>query len=223
MISHNRDDARLLEDYLRTAPDTLLAGCYESLAEAENAFINLKPDILFAPVTVLSALVSKGTQVPVLVATDTCVNPDPVVQTAVFGWLESPYTYERVLSLLYTIDRHLLQKNRSKEVIQNFVFIKSEYRLIKINLPEILFLSGLRDYTQIFVKGKLSPYTTLQNLKDFEAKLPENGFIRVHRSYIISLNQIDSISRNEITIGTHSIPIGNAYRSFLDEMITKNS
>lgn len=105
----------------------------------------------------------------------------------------------------------------------DYIFIKSEYKLIRINLSDILFLSGLRDYTQVFLKGKVSPLTTLQNLKDFESKLPDTAFIRVHRSYIVSLGQVDTISRNEITIGTYTIPIGHAYRQLLDEMIQKNS
>lgn len=223
MISHNREESCLLQDYLRTAPDIVLIGSFSSITEAEKAIQDTKPEILFAPASVLSILLLTGIPAPILVAMDTPVTADPVLQSNVFGWITTPFTYERVLSLLHTIERHLLQKVRSREVMQNFVFIKSEYKLIKINLAEILFLSGLRDYTQIFVKGKISPYTTLQNLKDFETKLPENAFIRVHRSYIVSLQQIDAISRNEIIIGTHTIPIGNAYRPFLDEMIIKNS
>jgi DNA-binding LytR/AlgR family response regulator len=104
-----------------------------------------------------------------------------------------------------------------------FLFIKSEYKLIKINLADVLFLSGLRDYTQIYLKGKASPLTTLQNLKEFETKLPEDDFVRVHRSYIIAIGQVDSISRNEISIGHYTIPIGNAYKQGLDTMIEKNS
>jgi len=110
-------------------------------------------------------------------------------------------------------------ENRRRE----FLFIKSEYKLIKINLADILFLSGLRDYTQIYLKGKASPITTLQNLKEFEGKLYDEQFLRVHRSYIIAISQVDSISRTEINIGSHHIPIGNAYRNALNEMIEKNS
>ena len=106
---------------------------------------------------------------------------------------------------------------------RSFLFIKSEYKLIKINLSEVLFLSGLRDYTQIYIKGKTSPLTTLQNLKEFETKLPDDYFIRVHRSYIVSLNYIDSISRYEIHIGHNIIPVGNAYKQAFDELIQKNS
>ncbi len=111
------------------------------------------------------------------------------------------------------------QPNHKRE----FLFIKSEYKLIKINLAEVLFLSGMRDYTQIYLKGKASPLTTLQNLKEFESKLPKDYFIRVHRSYIIALGQVDYISRNEINIGSHNIPIGNTFRQALNEAIEKNS
>ncbi len=109
------------------------------------------------------------------------------------------------------------------EVKKTYLFIKSDYKLIKINLAEVLYLSGLKDYTQIYLKGKASPLTTLQNLKEFETKLPKDDFVRVHRSYIVAMEQIDYISRNEITIGTNHIPIGNSFRPALDEVIQKNS
>ena len=104
-----------------------------------------------------------------------------------------------------------------------YLFIKSDYKLIKINLCDILYLSGLKDYTQIYLKGKVSPLTTLQNLKEFESKLPPDDFVRVHRSYIVAMSQIDYISRNEIIIGTNHIPIGNSFRSALEEVIQKHS
>ncbi|MFX8723718.1 LytTR family DNA-binding domain-containing protein, partial [Acinetobacter baumannii] len=66
-----------------------------------------------------------------------------------------------------------------------FLFVKSDYKLIKINLSDVLYMAGLRDYTRIFLKGRPSPLTTLQNLKEFETKLPDDDFIRIHRSYII--------------------------------------
>jgi len=116
-----------------------------------------------------------------------------------------------------------MRTNKTENSNRLFLFIKSEYKLIKINLGDVLFLSGLRDYTQIYLKGRASPLTTLQNLKEFETKLPEDTFVRVHRSYIVSLAQIDFISRNEINIGQYTIPIGNAYKQAFDDMIEKNS
>jgi len=113
----------------------------------------------------------------------------------------------------------------SKSVPQrrDFLFIKSEYKLVRINLPEILFLSGMRDYTQVYLKGRAAPLTTLQNLKEFEGKLPNDQFIRVHRSYIVALSQVDYISRNEIHIASYNIPIGNAFRGGLNDAVEKHS
>ena len=73
------------------------------------------------------------------------------------------------------------------------------------------------------MKGKKTPLTTLRNLKDFESKLSTGEFVRVHRSYIVAMSQIDFISKNEITIDTYTIPIGNTYRKTLDDAIDKNS
>jgi DNA-binding LytR/AlgR family response regulator len=106
---------------------------------------------------------------------------------------------------------------------REFLFIKSDYKLIKINLIDVLYLAGLRDYTQIHLKGKSSPLTTLQNLKEFESKLPDDDFIRVHRSYIIAIKQVDTITRSEITMGNHRIPIGSSFKPGLDKLIEKNS
>lgn len=101
----------------------------------------------------------------------------------------------------------------------NFILIKSEYKLVKAWLSEIIFISAMKDYTQVFTEGKATPITTLQNLKDFELKLPQAEFIRVHRSFMISLKHIDCISRNEVLIGKHAIPIGDAYREELKKKI----
>ena len=81
----------------------------------------------------------------------------------------------------------------------------------------------MRDYTQIYLKNKPNPLVTLINLKEFEKKFEELHFVRVHRSYIVSLSQVDSISKNEINIGIHNIPIGNSYREKLHIAIEKSS
>lgn len=108
-------------------------------------------------------------------------------------------------------------------VKKTFVLIKSGYRLIKINLADILFIAGMKDYIKIWVKDKTAPLTTLQNLKEFEQKLPQQDFIRIHKSYIVALQHIDCIARNEIMIGTYSIPVGDAFRNGLNGFIEAHS
>lgn len=142
----------------------------------------------------------------------------------VFAFIQWPLSIERIFSLKKNIAEYFFERTKTStsKLLRNFLFVKSDYKLIRINLPEILFLSGLKDYTQVFLKGKKTPLTTLKNLKEFESVLSENQFIRVHRSYIVSINQIDCISKNEIMMEQYTIPIGNAYRKNLDDAIENN-
>ncbi len=106
---------------------------------------------------------------------------------------------------------------------KKFVFIKSEYKIIKVRFEDILFCEGMKDYTQVYIRGKSDPILTLNNLKSFFSKLPAEEFMRVHRSYIISISHIDSIARNEIYIGKKIIPIGDSFKSDFYQMIESNS
>ncbi len=106
---------------------------------------------------------------------------------------------------------------------RKFVFVKSEYRILKVRFEDILFCEGLKDYTQVYVKGKSDPILTLSNLKSFFSKLPDDEFIRVHRSFIVSIGHIDSIARNEIYIGKKIIPIGDSFKNDFYQMIESNS
>lgn len=108
-------------------------------------------------------------------------------------------------------------------VQHDFVFVKSEYKIIKIKLENIMFCAGMKDYTQIYVADKNQPILTLQNLKNFQARLPAKDFVRVHRSFVVSLFHVDSISKNEITIGKKTVPIGNSYRNDFFSIVEKYS
>lgn len=111
----------------------------------------------------------------------------------------------------------------TQPAVTDFLFIKSEYKRIRISLSDILFISGLRDYTQIHLKGRVLPLTTLLNLKYFEERLPEGYFIRVHRSYIVAVGQIDIVGRKEIQIASQNIPIGVTFQPALEELLDRYS
>ena len=215
-------NSQLLQHYLETIPGLLVSGTFSNTTEAIAQLKGVKYDVLIAPEQVLMGFKKERIHQPLWIGIGES-NAENQIQHQIFAYIDLPFSLERLFSLFQQVAAFLTSKSPGSIAKREYIFIKSEYKLIKINLADILFLSGLRDYTQIFLKGKLSPLTTLQNLKDFESKLPDNNFIRVHRSYIVSLSQVDSISRNEISIGTYTSPIGHAYRPALDEMITKNS
>ncbi|MEP6949544.1 MAG: LytTR family DNA-binding domain-containing protein [Ginsengibacter sp.] len=116
-----------------------------------------------------------------------------------------------------------LQNEPAKVQKQDFVFIKSEYKFVKIKFDDILFCKGMKDYIQVYITGKSKPIVTLKSLNAFETKLPQDKFIRVHRSYIVSLHHIDSISKNEISIGEQIVPIGSIFKSDFFSIVDLNS
>ncbi len=99
----------------------------------------------------------------------------------------------------------------------DFIFVKTEYRLQRVDLDDILYAEGLKDYVSIYLPpapGKAEPtrLLTLQTMKSLEEKLPDSRFVRVHKSYIVALNRIESIERNRIYIGKSVIPVGDTFR-----------
>ncbi len=99
----------------------------------------------------------------------------------------------------------------------DFIFVKTEHKIQKIYLDNILYIEGLKDYISIYTgTGRI---ITLQNMKKMEESLPPKSFIRVHKSYIISLGKIESIERSRIQIGDKIIPIGDTYRDYFFKQI----
>jgi DNA-binding LytR/AlgR family response regulator len=99
----------------------------------------------------------------------------------------------------------------------DFIFVKTEHKIQKVYLHNILFIEGLKDYISIFTPAER--IITLQGMKKMEDALPEKHFVRVHKSYIVALNKIDSIERSRIQIGDKIIPVGDTYRDEFFKMI----
>jgi two-component system LytT family response regulator len=109
----------------------------------------------------------------------------------------------------------------SNHSVQDFIFVKTEHKIQKIQLDDILYIEGLKDYISIFTRAER--VITLQNMKKMEETLPKGQFVRVHKSYIISLDKIESIERSRIAINGKVIPIGDTYRDeFFKHIDNKN-
>jgi DNA-binding LytR/AlgR family response regulator len=96
----------------------------------------------------------------------------------------------------------------------NFIFVKSEYENIKIEVSDITYTQGLKDYLKIHIVDS-KPILTLMNFKEFLAKLPESQFIRVHRSFVVNVNKISSVQKNRLIIDGMRIPIGESYKAMV--------
>lgn len=99
--------------------------------------------------------------------------------------------------------------------------MKSDYKQIKINFENILYIAGLKDYVKIYLTTEQRPVLTLMTLKKLEEELPKNNFMRVHRSYIVALDKIEQIERNQLIINNLRINISEAHRDnflkFMDD------
>jgi len=104
----------------------------------------------------------------------------------------------------------LQNKEIPTQEIENYIFVKTETRLEKVFFDEILYIEGMGDYQKIVTHTK--KIMTLQNFKRFEELLPENNFIRVHKSYLVAIDKIESIERNRLKIKDKEISISDTFR-----------
>ena len=132
---------------------------------------------------------------------------------SVTDYLLKPYSFDRfVQSIDKVMDKHKLKtQSQSSSLVQDVIlFVKTEYRIEKINIDDILFIQGMKDYQMIVTTEE--KIMTLQTFKEIENVLPIPSFVRIHKSYIVALNKIESIERNRIKIGNELLPISDTYK-----------
>ena len=112
--------------------------------------------------------------------------------------------------------------NRPEEEVNNeYIYVKSDYKLVQIALGKILYIEGLKDYIKIYTEDDAKPILSLMSMKAMEELLPSSRFIRVHRSFIVQKDKIRVIDRGRIVFDKTYIPISDSYKqvfqAFLDE------
>jgi len=107
-----------------------------------------------------------------------------------------------------------------ENITTDYIFVRSERRVFKVHFSDILYIEGLKDYVIIYLENQ--KVITLMNIKTIHELLPKSFFVRVSKSYIINVNNIDSVDNNTVYIGQNEIPIGNIYRDyFFNEFVTR--
>ncbi|WP_306565983.1 LytR/AlgR family response regulator transcription factor [Flavobacterium lindanitolerans] len=136
----------------------------------------------------------------------------------VVDYLLKPISFDRFYKCIQKIESLAKEKPaptveimaKTEEKPDEFLFIKTDGKLVKINLNDLLLVEGLKDYLYLHLKNE--KLIVLDTLKDFETKLPVSDFMRVHKSYIIRLDQIETIERNRVFIQKNIVPIGETYK-----------
>lgn len=218
----------ILEDYIRKVPFLTLVKTTTSAIEGLSLVQSDAIDLVFLDVqmpelTGIQFLKIINGKCDVILTTAYSQYALDGYELDVVDYLLKPIAFDR----FYKAAQKVLQNTNSGQIaspelslVQNtydFIFVKTEHKIQKIYLDDILYIEGLKDYISIFTKAER--IITLQNMKKMEESLPVKSFVRVHKSYIIALGKIESIERSRILIGEKTIPIGDTYREYFFKQI----
>ncbi|MBO2008987.1 LytR/AlgR family response regulator transcription factor [Hymenobacter negativus] len=102
-----------------------------------------------------------------------------------------------------------------------YLFLKAEYQLVRVALSDILYVEGLKDYVKVHLKSTPRALLSLMSLKAMEEKLPARRFMRIHRSFIVALDKIESVRRLTVQIGAVTIPVGDQYKEIFMQFLSR--
>jgi len=143
----------------------------------------------------------------------------------VIDYLVKPVPLDRFIKAcnkaweLYNL--RLKKTENSSSIEPEFLFVNVEYSLLKVEFADIQWIEGLKDYIRIHLKNSSKPVITRMSMKAIEEELPSSRFIRVHKSFIVSVSAITSVRKNSIFIGVEEIPIGDNYKDAVNMIINK--
>jgi DNA-binding LytR/AlgR family response regulator len=223
----------LIEDNIRKIPFLELVKRCKNAFEAMEILQNEKIDILFLDIQmpdITGIQFLKSLQEKPLVIFTTAYEKYALegFELDVIDYLLKPFSFDRFLKAVNKAKDylHLKEKTASPEAgtglrsPAGYLFVKADYKLVKIDFDEILYIEGLKDYIKIYTGEK--PVLTLLSLKSIEEKLPPADFVRVHRSYIVAVKKIRFIRRNFIHIGNKEIPVSENYKEQLFNIINQD-
>lgn len=225
----------LLKGYVDRTPFLTLTGMYDSAMSAVCELTSNPPNLVFMDIQIpdmdgvkFSRLLPSQTKV--IFTTAFSEHAAQAFRVNALDYLVKPINYaeflESVNKALAWFDRRQgntsgttsVEEKEEKKEKENFVFIKSDYKVIQIMLDDILFVEGYKDYLKFYLANDTT-ITSLLNMKNVEDSLPASRFKRVHRSYIVQMSKIEYINKGMIYIGTHSIPISDGYKEEMNQYI----
>ena len=221
---------RLVSDYVSKTPFLELVGAFDNPLDAIDFLSTQSADLIFVDI-----------QMPDLTGIEfarSLENAPKIIFTTAYekyalegfklnaiDYLLKPFSYEEFLKAAQKARKQSELEASVLPTIEansQFLFLKSEYKIRRINFNDILYIEGLKDYIKVYTTGEDKPVLSLNSIKSLEQKLPEDQFMRVHRSFIVNLNKIDTIERSRIIFGKTYIPVSDQYRDKFQEYLDKN-
>jgi two-component system LytT family response regulator len=213
-----------LEGFIEKIPELKLIRTFSSAVEAIGWLKQHKTDLIFldiqmAQLTGIEFLEVTGPLSKVIITTAYDKFAIKGFELNVADYLLKPFSFQRfLLAVSKVIDLLSVKSRKDNSSAENsFMFVKTEYRLERVDFESILYIEGMKDYLRIVCNDK--KIMTLQNFANIEDMLPAKGFCRVHKSFIVAIDKIESIERGVIKIGGQRIPVTITYKDDLFNQI----
>jgi len=214
----------LVCSFIEKTPFLKLVGRYASAVAALKEIPLQKIDIIFLDIQMPDL---NGLELARILGYNKGANKPRVIFTT--AYLLKPFDYEEFLraankGLAY---HELLNRPDAKPVIEEtvadeeYLFLKVEYQLVRVALNDIIYIESLKDYIKVWVANSEKAILSLTSLKAMEEKLPAKRFMRIHRSFIVSLDKIKAITRNTVQIGKVNIHVGDQYKDAFTSFLNK--
>jgi len=221
---------QLVTGYIEKTPGLKLMGKFDNPLDAGEFLAGAPVDLIFVDIQMpdlsgieFTRLMEKGPKVIFTTAYEKYALEG--YKLDIVDYLLKPFSYEEFLAAVQKVQKLLRLEQKAPEkvdVSNEFLFLKSDYKIKRINFNEILYIEGLKDYVKVFTQHSPKAILSLTSLKLLESKLPANKFMRVHRSFIVNLEKIDTIERSRIVFGKEYIPISDQYKEKFQEFLDKN-
>ena len=223
----------LLASYVKKIPFLELCGKYSNATDALHGIGETPVDLLFLDIQMpelngleLSKMLPENTRI----VFTTAFNQYAVdgFRVNALDYLLKPISYadfleacNKALQWFQLVQQQQGESTSAAPAAEEIksIFVKSEYKLLQINLDDIRYIEGLKDYVKIYTEQSQHPILSLMNMKAMEQMLPASRFIRVHRSYIVQKSKIKEIDRNRIVFGDVYIPIGDSYKQAFQDFL----
>ncbi|MDH3323066.1 MAG: response regulator transcription factor [Flavobacteriaceae bacterium] len=210
----------ILENHLQKIATIEVAATCKNAIEAFNAINSNKIDVIFLDINMpeisgLSFARSINKNIKIIFTTAYREYAIDGFDLKAVDYLLKPISFERLLQAVnkYLNENIVINTDEKKELTiekSEFIFVRSARKMIKINFSEINYIESLGDYLKIHLANKI--VITRETITSIEVKLPQNDFLRIHRSFIISINQITSFTNEFVEINDKAIPISRSYK-----------
>lgn len=220
----------LICGYIEKTPSLNLLGKFDNPIDAGEFLSKNKVDLIFSDVQMpdlngveFIRMLEKGPKVIFTTAYEKYAIEG--YKLDIVDYLLKPFSYEEFLTAVQKAKKRINIEERAMSNIEannEFLFLKSDYKIKRINFNDILYVEGLKDYVKVFVANDTKPILSITTLKLLESKLPESKFMRIHRSYIVNLEKINTIDRSRIVFGKEYIPVSDQYKEKFQAFLDKN-